>query len=117
MKKPTETALVKGCLDALGLMGVFAWRVNQGAMRVPGANGSRERFVRFTRGVEGISDIIGILPGGRMLAVECKVGKNDFTIGQRAFVAQVTNLGGLAIVVRSIDELIERVRRELMATS
>ena len=59
-----ESDVLRGCLDYLKMKNIFCYRNNSGATKV----GSR--FIRF--GYKGSSDIIGILPDGRFLAVECK---------------------------------------------
>lgn len=92
-----ETELVKQCLELLKLRGIFAWRQNTGAMRIG------NRLVRF--GQRGIADILGVLPDGRFLAIECKVGNRKVTTEQNAFLDSVEANGGVALVVRSLDEL------------
>jgi hypothetical protein len=92
-----ETALVKACLTLLRLRGVMAWRQNVGAAKLD------RRFVRF--GAPGVSDILGVLKGGRFLAVECKAGKSRPTDAQAAFLAGVEAAGGVAVVVRDVREL------------
>lgn len=107
MKAPSEADLVAQCLMALNLRGVFCWRQNSGAFVV--GSGPARRFVRMVRGAEGVADVIGLLPGGRFLAVECKVGRNRPTEKQSAFLARVAALGGLALVVRDVRELDEAI--------
>lgn len=97
-----ETALVKACLALLRLRGILAWRCNTGCARYTDATGGK-RLVRF--GVPGMSDILCVLPGGRFLAVECKVGRNQLTSDQAVFLARVNAAGGLGVCVRSVDEL------------
>jgi hypothetical protein len=53
----------------------------------------------------GVSDILGCLPGGRLLAVECKGPGNCPTRAQLAFLDAVANAGGLAVVVYDIWDL------------
>jgi len=105
----SETALVKACLEYLRLIGCFVWRNNTGMLY-----NKAGRPVAF--GKVGSSDILGMLPGGRFLAVECKVGRGQVTKLQRAFLDEVRVMGGLAIVVRdSVDSLVDRLgprRRE-----
>ena len=81
------------------MFGAFVWRNNTGALR-----DKRERPVYF--GKPGSSDILGILPGGRFIAVECKSKKGKLSEKQKIFLAEVERLGGLAIVARSIDDLL-----------
>lgn len=103
-RKPKETDLVKQCLDLLALRGVFAWRQNQGA--VSGEYKGKRRFIRFA-GADGISDIIGVLPGGKMLAVECKMPGNKPTPEQLDFMQKVRHQGGIAVVIYDAQELID----------
>lgn len=63
----------------------------------------RGTFRRFT-GVRGIPDVIGIMPGGRMVAVEVKA-TGTLSPEQRAVLSKIEALGGLAVVVRSKDEI------------
>jgi hypothetical protein len=106
-----EGKLVKAVLEYLPLIGVVAWRNNTGA--VSATHKGRQRFVRF--GIKGASDIFGILPGGRFLAVECKIGRNKPTNEQEAFLQMVTNQGGVAILAYSLDDIDEALRGGLVA--
>lgn len=102
MKQGKETALVRDCLQYLHTKGIMAWRNNTGGVKV------NKRFVRF--GQPGSADILGILPPeGRLLAVECKVGRNELTELQRDWLQRVASSGGLALVVYSLDELMGEV--------
>jgi hypothetical protein len=102
MKRPTETQLVKACLDYLRLRGLVAFRVNSGA--AVAGEGAARRFIRFN-GAPGCSDILCVGPGGRFVACECKVGSNTTTPNQAAFLDRIRAAGGVALVVRSVDEL------------
>lgn len=102
MKQGKETALVKSCLQYLQAKGIVAWRNNTGGVKVD------KRFVRF--GQPGSADILGILPpDGRLVAVECKCGRNEPTELQRDWLQRVAGAGGLALVVYSLDELMEAI--------
>ena len=76
---------------------VFAWRNNTGGFKKNG------HFYRF--GLVGSSDILGVLPDGRFLAVECKRPGNRPTPAQDDFLKQVREKGGLALVVYEVQEL------------
>ena len=104
--KSNETALVRSAVEWLNIVGVFAWRVNTGAAQYQDRHG-KKRFVRF--GAPGVSDIIGIMPDGRFLAAEAKVGDNTPTAAQRHFLDMVNAAGGLGVVFHSIDELAEAI--------
>ncbi len=103
----TETALVKACLIWLNLKGVFAWRQNTGA--TVATYKGKQRFVRY--GLAGTSDIIGILPGGQFLAIECKLPGGKPTPLQVAFLAVIVAYGGVGIVVHSLEELVAEFSR------
>lgn len=93
-----EGQVLRACLEHLALCRIRAWRNNTGAL--PDATG---RPVRF--GLAGSSDILGVLPGGRFLAIECKAPGGRTTALQDQFLASVSQAGGLALVVRSMDDL------------
>lgn len=97
MKKTSETSVVNACLDLLRLKRIKAWRNNVGAMKVG------KRFVRF--GEAGSPDILGILPGGRALCVECKFGHNDTTETQDTWLDEARVAGALVAVVWDVQEL------------
>lgn len=110
VERAREADVLHACLDLLRLRGVVAWRQNQGAMKQAGRNG-RERFIRFA-GIRGISDIIGVLPDGRFLAIECKRPGQRPTPDQLAFLEAVNRAGGLGIVVYDVAELDAAIRQE-----
>jgi len=101
-----EGDVVAAVLKVCEAYGVFAWRNNTGALR------TEKRFVRF--GKKGSADILGILPGGRFLAIECKSRSGHVTPEQHDFLARVEREGGLAIVVKdTIDELVKVLPRAI----
>lgn len=104
MKAPLERDILAACLQLLSMRGVFAWRNNSGA--VTAAHKGKRRFVRFG-GAPGASDILGVLPDGRFLAVECKRPGNRPTAEQQSFLDAVSRLGGAAVWVTSVAELQE----------
>jgi hypothetical protein len=104
MKTP-EGAVVKSCLDYLKLRGAYVWRNNTGALR-----DKKDRPVFF--GKVGSSDIIGLLPGGRFIAVECKVPGGRLSEHQIEFLKDIERMGGLAVIARSIDDLEKSLRSQ-----
>ena len=93
-----ESSVLSGCLNYLTRIGIFHWRNSTGAVRIgPG------RFMRF--GKVGSSDILGCLPSGRFLAVECKSKNGRLLPEQKQFLDDITHLGGLAVVAHSFQEL------------
>ena len=98
-----EGAIVRACLDYLHAVGITAWRNNTGAVNVVDVRG-RDRFIRY--GHVGSSDIIGYLPGGRALFVECKTMRGKLSPKQAEFLKAAEAAGCCAIVARSVDDLI-----------
>lgn len=99
MRKNTgkpESEVLKECLEYLHLRGYFVWRNNSGT-----AKNGRLRF-----GLPGSSDILGILPNGQFLAVECK-RENGGILSDRQveFLNRIKENGGVAICVNSVCEL------------
>jgi hypothetical protein len=80
---------------------VFCWRQNSGALTTPAGG-----FLR-SADINGVADIIGLLPGGRFLAVECKSDRGRQSPAQRTFQAMVEEAGGLYVLARGIDDLIK----------
>lgn len=101
MKKYTETDLVRDCLKYLNLRNVYAWRNNTGGLK------KGDHFIRF--GSVGSPDILGILPYGRLLCVECKVGKNKLSRSQEDWLKRAAEAGAKTCVVYSLEELMSEV--------
>jgi hypothetical protein len=82
-----ESQVLEGCLHYLQVRNIYHWRNSTGAVRIaPG------RFMRF--GKVGSSDILGVLPGGRLLCVECKAPDGGrLSPEQKQFISDVQELG------------------------
>jgi hypothetical protein len=93
-----ENRVKKECLEYLKLRQIKAWSNPSGAVQIrPG------KFMSF--GLKGSSDILGILPGGRFLAVECKAEHGRLSPDQREFLNDIAALGGVALVVKNWKEI------------
>ena len=101
-----ENPLVKAAVQFLRYKGFVCWRQNVGAAKI--THNGKARFIRF--GVPGVSDIIGFSPTGRFLAAEAKVGKNQPSAAQAAFLASVREAGGIAVVFWNLDDLADGIR-------
>jgi hypothetical protein len=95
-------------MQLLGICGILHWRNNTGAVVV--GEGRRRRL--FRAGLVGSSDVLGVLPGGRFLALECKRPGGRVRPTQRAFLDAVSAAGGLALVVSDIRQLEEALYEE-----
>jgi len=95
------------CMKVLDLLGIFHWRQNTGSFKVG------KRFIR-TSSFPGISDILGIMPDGRFLAIECKREKGGIiSASQKLFLETIGQNKGLAIVTNNPQELMELLQNEL----
>lgn len=100
-QKVLERDAQKAILDYLGYKKILAWRNNAGTAQVK--MGQKEYWMQLAP--KGSSDIIGCLPDGRFLAIECKGSEGKLTLEQTRFIIQVVDLGGVAFVARSIDDV------------
>ena len=107
-QKRTETDLVRACLEHMRLKGILCWRQNAGAL--PKTYKGKTQYVTF--GAKGMSDIVGIMPGGQVVCVECKMPGGKTTPHQERFLELVRQQGGRAMVAQSLDELERGLRGE-----
>jgi hypothetical protein len=87
---PLETVLEKDCCDWLSTRRIFHFRTHTG--KRPPAH-------------RGVSDLFGVLPGGRAFACEIKRPTGNIRPAQWVFLENVREAGGLAMVVTSVEEL------------
>lgn len=95
-----ENQVQKEVLRYLKAQGVFCWRNNNTAVY-----DQRLGFYRAFDGLKGVGDILGILSDGRFLSVECKSSTGKASPDQILFVKRCTLLGGLCVIVHSLDEM------------
>jgi len=111
MKKPKpkikEIDLQKQIVEYLNLQGHFVWRNNSGLFFVKGKSG-KTRAIRA--GLKGSSDILGVLNGGTIIAIECKIAYNRPTIEQLDFLNRITSLGGVAFIAYSLEDVINNLK-------
>jgi hypothetical protein len=102
-KKVRSEANVQGdCMIALSDAGCVIWRNNCG--QLPDRTG---RPIRYGVGNPGGSDLIGIAPDGRFLAVECKTAIGQPTDAQVRFIDAVRAKGGRAGIARSAEDAVK----------
>jgi hypothetical protein len=100
-----EGRIKAACLRYLARQGITAWNNPSGAVQVrPG------QWLHF--GKKGSADILGILPGGRFLAVETKAPDGRLTTEQKQFLENIRGTGGLALAVKNWRELDQALRAE-----
>lgn len=100
----TENYVLNSCIRALHIQGIEAWRNNTGTLK-----NEQGGYVSF--GKVGSSDIIGILPDGRFLAVECKKPSGGkVSDKQKQFIEMINKNGGIGMIVHSAQEMIDLLK-------
>lgn len=107
-KGKMEHEIQSECLRILDLFHIYHWRQNTGAFKV----GNGKRFIRTS--MPGVSDILGIMPDGRFLAIECKREKGGVVSdAQKKFLNEIAANNGLALVINDPTVLFELLKKEL----
>lgn len=89
----SESTIVKRVMLEASKLGLRVWRNHTGGIK--GIDGSFHRFGLC----QGSSDIIGIAPGGRFIAIEVKKPGGRITPEQVIFTDFVNKMGGFAIII------------------
>jgi hypothetical protein len=103
--KTPESYVLSSCLEYLALKGIFAWRNNSGAVKGPSGH-----LVRF--GQKGSPDILGILPGGRLLCVECKGSGGKLRPEQVDWLSEASLAGACVVVAYGFDDIQRQFLKE-----
>lgn len=111
--KQTANDLTNEILDYLFRNRILAWRNNTTGLYDPRTGVFRPAHKR------GISDILGIIPTnssktpvlGRFLAIEVKTPNDKLSPDQKRFLEEVNSFGGLSIVARSLDDVINSINK------
>lgn len=106
-KEPLENDIQNSILIYLNMVGIFAWKNKSQGTFDPSRGIFRKAKGKHT--INGTSDILGILPGGRFLAIEVKrpSTRKQTTPDQRRFIEEINKNGGLAFVACSMTEVKE----------
>lgn len=91
--KLTEAQITKQIRDYLNIKRIFHYKAWQGMMSK-----------------KGVSDIIACYKG-RFIAIEVKTEKGRVSDAQQQFLEAVTASGGVAILARSVDDVIEGLKK------
>lgn len=104
-----EKSIENGILRWLNLSGIFAWKNQSVGIFDPVKKIYRRSNNPFH--IKGVSDVLGILPDGRLLAIEVKSATGRASPEQIAFIDKINTAGGLAFVARSLDEVQEKIKK------
>lgn len=100
-----ERDIQKAIMDYLRLKGclVFKHR-NVGIYKQ-----NTGKYIPLSFGEKGISDIIGLTPTGKFLAIEVKMPKKKPSKEQLDFIDKVNEKGGLAFWADNLDSVMGRI--------
>ncbi|WP_169720680.1 VRR-NUC domain-containing protein [Thermodesulfovibrio yellowstonii] len=102
-KNNEESCLVRACIELLVLKGYFPIRNNSGMLVIK----EKDRTRAVKMGMKGSADIIACSPEGKFVAIECKTSRGRLSKAQQEFLNKVQSIGGIALVIRNIDDLIK----------
>lgn len=95
-------------LEYLMYRSVFAWKNN--TMGVYDKNRGTYRKNMNKYAINGVADILGVLPNGRMLAIEVKTPRGKVSPTQQKFIDRVNKEGGLAFVARDLETVVNKLK-------
>ena len=104
-----EKRVENAILEYLHMKGIFCWKQNSGGIFDPSKKIFRKNKNPFI--INGVSDILGVLPNGRFLAIEVKTpnssrsNKTYASDNQKFFIANIKANGGLAFIARSVEDV------------
>ncbi len=107
MKAQKESDIQNSILDYLHYRKIFCWRNNSVGV-YDAKNKSFRRLPKYA--INGVSDILGILPDGRFLGIEVKKKGSYPSLAQKDFMANILERSGIAFIAHSIDEVESRLR-------
>lgn len=105
-----EKVIQAHILSFLQFIGVYAWRNQSTGVYDP----TRKVFRRpmSKHAIKGVSDILGILPDGRFLAIEVKSATGYASNEQKSFLEAIKANGGVSMIARSMPEVEQALRLE-----
>jgi penicillin-binding protein-related factor A (putative recombinase) len=100
-----EQTIQRAILEYLNWKHIYCWKNNTAGIYV------KARNTYIPSHAPGVSDILGVLPGGRFLAVEVKSPAGRVSPHQQEFMDRINDAGGLAFVARSIEDVQKYVEK------
>lgn len=95
-----EKHIQQHILMMLKLHGIFTWQNYSTGVFDP-----VKKIFRPSKGLKGVSDILGILPSGQFLAIEIKSAKGKPSETQSDFIRNIKNNNGVAFVAKSWNDV------------
>jgi hypothetical protein len=112
MSKATPEKLIENqILFLLFKKGIFSWKTQSVGIFDPIKKIYRRSNNKFH--IKGVSDILGILPTGKFLAIEVKSKTGRASPEQIKFINTINDHGGLAFIARSVEDVKEQLNAYL----
>lgn len=103
----TESEIQTTILDYMKLCGIFCWRNNSVGIY----DTYKHQYRRPPKHhLNGVPDILGILPNGQFLGIEVKSKRGKLSQAQQAFANFAKIHGGLVFIARSIEDVKSALR-------
>lgn len=106
--EPSEKEIENTILHWLAMNKYFAWKNQSTGIFDPVRKCYRRSRNPFH--IRGVADILGLMPDGRLLAIEVKSKRGVVSLEQKEFVKRVAEAGGIALIARSLDDVINALR-------
>ena len=107
----SENEIQNSILEFLKYKKITAWRNNSTAVYDPTGKRFRSKS-KWDR--NGVSDILGVLPDGKFLAIEVKKNTQARTRpSQKEFINDISSQGGVAFVAFSLNCIKENLKEYL----
>ena len=104
----SENEIQNSILEFLRFKKITAWRNNSGGVYDPSGKRFRSKS-KWDR--NGVSDILGILPDGKFLAIEVKKNEQARTRpSQREFLDDINNQGGRGFVAYDLAHVKDNLK-------
>lgn len=104
-KNIPEKTIENQILHYLFKQGIFAWKNQSVGIFDPIKKIYRKSNNPFH--IKGVSDILGIMPTGRLLAIEVKAKYGKPSPEQVLFIDKINKSGGLAFIAKSLEDVVQ----------
>jgi hypothetical protein len=96
-----ESELLSFAITCLKQSGLVWWRVANGPVKHGG--------VLKKSPIKGFPDLAGVMPNGRFFAIELKSADGKLSSEQIEWITKLNHTGGMAVILRTKDEVREFV--------
>lgn len=105
LREPSEKEIQQQIIDYLHYKHIFVKRLNVGGM----INHQTGKYIFNPNTPRGIADLL-IVIDGHTIFCECKARKGKQSDNQRLFEAEATQAGATYFIVRSLDDVIAKLK-------